>query len=131
MEFIFYGRYIYTDGDPKQVEYICMMLSRIFRVLMTDMIIKIGKTVLKISIIFFLCLRRNVFMFNLSWLEKFLFFFLVKAFIEYVDIDGCCKLFVLDIIDTFHIIYKISFVSIIWAQGYTRTGAWVEVEEDT
>jgi len=49
MGFYFYSKYIYTDGDGKEVEGTCMQLSRIFGVLMIRMGMKSEKINLKIS----------------------------------------------------------------------------------
>jgi len=51
MSSYFCGKYIYTDGDEKEVDRICMRLSCIFGILMMSMS---GKAILKLfSIILF------------------------------------------------------------------------------
>jgi len=52
MGFYFCGKYIYTDGDKKEVKRKCMQLSRIFGVLIIIMDMRSLKIILKI---FFSC----------------------------------------------------------------------------
>jgi len=49
MCFYFFGQFIYTDGDDKQVELDMYTVVPFFEVLMPVMAMNTGKTILKIS----------------------------------------------------------------------------------